>query len=96
MLFRSPSEANAWSGQNVPGIADSELDGLIDRLEVALDPGERRTLIGDLQKRFMALLPSLPLYWRADPFVIPKWLHGVEPTGSLDPSTLWVERWRAE
>ena len=40
-------------------------------------------------------LPALPLFFRADPFIIPKWLKGIEPTGHQDVSTLWVENWRA-
>ena len=36
----------------------------------------------------------LPLYYRANPYVLPLWLDGVTPTGHLDGSTLWVERWR--
>ena len=33
---------------------------------------------------------------RTVPYVLPKWLKGLEPTGHQDISTLWVERWRAE
>jgi peptide/nickel transport system substrate-binding protein len=36
----------------------------------------------------------LPLYFRADPFVIPKWLTGIEPTGHQYYSSLGVENWR--
>jgi peptide/nickel transport system substrate-binding protein len=35
------------------------------------------------------------LYFRANPHVWPLWLEGVTPTGHLNPSTLWVEDWRA-
>jgi peptide/nickel transport system substrate-binding protein len=38
----------------------------------------------------------LPLYFRADPFIIPKWLKGIEPTGHQFPTTLWVENWKAD
>ncbi len=31
----------------------------------------------------------------ANPYVLPRWLKGVEPTGQQDPSTLGVENWRA-
>ena len=41
-------------------------------------------------------LPVIPLYFRADPYILPKWLKGVEPTGHQDISSLWVENWRAE
>ena len=39
---------------------------------------------------------SLPLFFRVDPFVIPKPLKGVTPTGTLNSSTLWIEQWRWE
>ena len=42
-----------------------------------------------------ALMMLLPLK-RVDPFVIPKPLKGVVPTGHLNSSTLWVEQWRWE
>jgi peptide/nickel transport system substrate-binding protein len=90
-----PSAANAWSGQNNSGFSDPQTDSLIDRMEVELDVARRTELRHQLQRRYAEMLPALPLYWRADPFVIPKWLTGVEPTGTQFPSTLWVERWRA-
>ena len=40
-------------------------------------------------------MPVIPLYFRADSFVLPRWLKGVAPTGHQYPSTLWVETWRA-
>ena len=43
-----------------------------------------------------ATLPVLPLYFRATPYVFPKWLKGVTPTGHQYPTTLWIEEWRAE
>jgi peptide/nickel transport system substrate-binding protein len=41
-------------------------------------------------------LPVLPLYFRADVFVMPKWLTGIEPTGHQYGTSFWVENWRAE
>jgi peptide/nickel transport system substrate-binding protein len=38
----------------------------------------------------------LPLYFRSDTYVLPKWLKGVRPTGHSAPTTLWVEEWRVE
>ena len=38
-------------------------------------------------------LPVSPLFFRAEPYVLPKWLTGLEPTGNQDLSTLWVENW---
>ena len=36
---------------------------------------------------------SLPLYFRSDSFILPKWLSGVRPTGNQYPSTLWITDW---
>ncbi len=89
-----PTEANGWSGQNYPGYENPKMDRLIDALEIELDPEARLDLWADLQRLYAEDLPALPLYFRADAHVWPKWLRGVEPSGHLAPTTLGVERWR--
>ena len=54
-----------------------------------------RTKHGGLRQLSAEELPALPLYFRADAFILPKWLQGLTPTGHQFPSTLWVENWRA-
>ena len=58
--------------------------------------GDYSRLWRRLQVIYADELPAIPLYFRAEPYVLPKWLKGLEPTGHQDLSTLWVERWRAE
>ena len=41
-------------------------------------------------------LPVIPLYWRANAYILPKWLRGVRPTGQMASSSLWVEDWTVE
>jgi peptide/nickel transport system substrate-binding protein len=89
-----PRAGNNFSGQNYTGYASAEMDGLIEKIEVELDREQRRRLWHTQQQLYARDLPVLPLYFRADPFVLPKWLHGVEPTGHQYPTTLWVENWR--
>lgn len=91
-----PTAENNWAGQNYPGFANAQVDDLIDRIEVELDREERETLWHELQRIYVEELPVLPLYFRANPYVLPKWLKGVEPTGHQYPSTLWVEQWHVE
>lgn len=88
-----PTQENNWAGQNYTGYRNSEVDGLIDAIEIELDRDQRKALWSRLQAIYAEELPALPLYFRADPFIIPKWLKGIEPTGHQDISPLWVENW---
>ena len=91
-----PTAANNFSGQNYTGFASAEMDALIDQIELELDRDRRKALWHRLQAIYGEELPALPLYFRADSFVVPKWLKGVEPTGHQYPTTLWIENWRVE
>jgi peptide/nickel transport system substrate-binding protein len=91
-----PSAANGWSGQNYPGYRSPDMDKALDAAERELDTTKRRSLFADIQRIHADDLPVLPLFFRVDPFVIPKPLKGVVPTGHLNSSTLWIEQWRWE
>jgi len=91
-----PSAQNGWSGQNYPGYRNPAMDKALDAAERELDAAKRRALFADIQRIHADDLPVLPLFFRVDPFVIPKPLKGVVPTGHLNSSTLWVEQWRWE
>lgn len=91
-----PTAENGWSGQNYPGYANPQMDQALDSAERELLVDKRRGYFAEIQKIAADDLPSLPLFFRVDPFVIPKALKGVVPTGTLNSSTLWVEQWRWE
>jgi peptide/nickel transport system substrate-binding protein len=91
-----PSEANGWSGQNYTGFRNATVDEAIDRVEVECDDASQARHWTTIQQTYADQLPALPLYFRANAFVMPKWLKGVTPTGHQYPSTLWVENWTAE
>jgi peptide/nickel transport system substrate-binding protein len=91
-----PTAANNWAGQNYTGFRSAEMDKLIDAIERELDREKRRTLWHRLQALYAEELPVLPLFFRADGFVLPPWLDGIEPTGHQYPTTLWVEQWQAK
>ena len=91
-----PTEANGWSGQNYTGYRNPQVDALMDAIEVEIDRDKRAGLWHELQRIYAEDLPALPLFFRADAHVWPKWLKGVEPTGHMAPTTLWVERWWVE
>jgi peptide/nickel transport system substrate-binding protein len=90
-----PDAANGYAGQNTPGFKSAEMDRLIDALEIELDPAKRKTLWAEAQRLYATELPSLPLFFRSDTFILPKWLSGVRPTGNQYPSTLWITDWAA-
>ena len=90
-----PTEENGWSGQNFPGYRNDRMDELIDLIERELDPTARLPYWSELQALYATDLPALPLFFRAEPYVFPKWLIGVRPTGHLVTTTMWIEEWRA-
>jgi peptide/nickel transport system substrate-binding protein len=95
-IFRSdevPNAGNSYAGQNIGGYKNPEMDRIIDVLEVELDPAKRKVLWAEVQRLYATDLPSLPLYFRSDAFILPKWLTGVRPTGNQYPTSLWSTDW---
>ena len=69
------------------------MDQLIDSIEIELEKDKRKKLWGQLQRLYAEQLPAIPLYFRANSFIVPKWLKGIRPTGHMFTSTNWVEDW---
>jgi peptide/nickel transport system substrate-binding protein len=88
-----PTAENNWAGQNQPGIRSAEMDRLIDATERELDAEKRKALWARMQRLYVDEAWVMPLFFRADPFVVPKWLAGLEPTGHQYPSPLGIENW---
>ena len=88
-----PTAENAWAGQNQPGIRNAEMDALIDTIERELDADKRKVLWARMQRIYVDEAWVMPLFFRADPFVVPKWLAGLAPTGHQYPSPLGIEHW---
>jgi peptide/nickel transport system substrate-binding protein len=91
-----PTVENGWSGQNYTGYRSDVMDTAIDRVEVGCSEEDQTRHWTTIQQTYAQDLPVLPLYFRANAFIMPKWLKGVTPTGHQYPSTLWVENWTAE
>ena len=89
-----PTAENNWAGQNYTGFSNSAIDALIEATEVELNPESRRELWRWIQAIYADELPVLPLYFRANTYVLPKWLDGVVPTGHQYGTSQWVEFWR--
>ncbi|HZK90745.1 MAG TPA: peptide ABC transporter substrate-binding protein [Stellaceae bacterium] len=95
-IFRSdevPDAANSYAGENLVDYKSPEMDRIIDALEIELDKDKRKALWGEAQRLYATDLPSLPLFFKSDAFIVPKWLTGLRPTGNQYPSSLWVTDW---
>jgi peptide/nickel transport system substrate-binding protein len=90
-----PTEKNSWAGQNYTGYRSARMDKLIDDLEIVCEPKRNLALWHDMQTLYATDLPALPLFYRANAYIMPKWLKGVRPTGHQFPTSLWSEHWRA-
>jgi peptide/nickel transport system substrate-binding protein len=91
-----PSEANNYSGGNGSGFSDPAMDADLAAAETELDLARRKDIWADMQRIYAEQLPALPLFFRAEPHLVPKWLHGYEPTGHENCSSFWSEHWRPD
>ena len=89
-----PSPDNGWSGQNYPGFANKAMDKALDDAEVVCNGEPNKAIWHNLQRIYAMELPALPLYFRANPFILPKWLKGIRPTGHQFSTSLWIEEWQ--
>ncbi|OUT41769.1 MAG: peptide ABC transporter [Micavibrio sp. TMED2] len=91
-----PSPENNWAGQNSTGYRNAKMDELLEEMEDTCEPAANQALWNQVQEIYAEDLPALPLYFRANAYILPKWLTGLRPTGHQFPSTYWVEEWQAE
>ena len=91
-----PTEANSYGGSNYSGISIPRLDELVLQSEKELDPEKQIGLWAEIQNIYATNLPHVPLFFRAEPHVNPKWLRGYVTTGHNDLAPLWAEHWRAD
>jgi peptide/nickel transport system substrate-binding protein len=88
-----PTAGNNFAGANYSQFSHPEMDKLIDKLQRELDPAKRKPLWAEMQKIYTDELPVLPLFFRTDVFVVPKWLTGVIRPGQLPSNSYAVETW---
>lgn len=88
-----PTAANNFAGANYPHFSHPAMDKLIDEVQRELDPAKRKPMWVEMQKIYTDELPVLPLYFRTDVYVVPKWLTGVIRPGQLPSNYFGVETW---
>jgi len=89
-----PTEATGWAGSNYTGWRGAEKEAVITAINTTLDVTERNKLWARLQDMYTSEVPVLPLFYRTDPHVLPKWLDGYRPAGHNQPVTTWIEEWK--
>jgi peptide/nickel transport system substrate-binding protein len=91
-----PTAATNWGGSNASGFSNPQMDADIKASMAELDPVKQKALWADMQRIYFDQLPVLPLFFRSEAHVIPKWLKGYEPTGTSDYGAMWSENWHSE
>lgn len=84
---------HSTGAQNYGGFKDAELDRLLDRAKYQLDPAAWANALGEVERRYNALLPTIPLVFRQAVSVRPIALSGWTPTGAATPVTWNAEVW---
>ncbi len=90
---RIPTAENNWSGGNYPAVSIPRLDAILAEAETELDPAKQQVLWTEMQKIYSTELFALPLYYRADPEIVPTWIKGYVTTGREDYTTYYAETW---
>ncbi len=90
-----PTQANNFAGANYIAFSNKTMDADIVKADSELDPAKRKAIWAEMQKVYADNLPVLPLFFRSDAHVVPKWLQGYTPTGHSDYSPLWSENWHS-
>jgi peptide/nickel transport system substrate-binding protein len=88
-----PSEANGWQGQNYCGLLDDEITRLDRSIPLTLAESDRAKLFQAEQRRWLALLPAIPLYFRTDVTTTHKDMLNWRPTGTLTPISWNSHEW---
>jgi peptide/nickel transport system substrate-binding protein len=88
-----PNAENNYGGANYSQFSNPTLDRLIGEVQRELDPAKRKPLWVQMQKIYTEELPVLPLFFRTDVYVVPKWLTGVIRPGQLPSNYFGVETW---
>jgi peptide/nickel transport system substrate-binding protein len=91
-----PDAANSYGGSNYVDFRNPQMDADITAAESELNLAKRRAAWANMQDIYADQLPVLPLFFRAEPYVLPKWLKGLTPTGTADYSSLWAETWHSD
>ena len=84
------------NGNNLPGYANPQVDGIIAALALTTDPKEQARLIGDAAPMLWTDMPTLPLYRQQRTLLAAKKMFGVEANPTKWGAGWNMDRWRLE
>jgi peptide/nickel transport system substrate-binding protein len=90
-----PTKANNFAGSNYIAFSNPKMDADIAKADSELDPMKQKAIWAEMQQLYANDVPTVPLFFRAEAHVVPKWLKGYTPTGHGDYSPLWAENWHS-
>ena len=91
-----PSAANNYGGANYPGFSNKEVDENIAKVEGELDTAKAKLDWAVMQRIYAEQVPVLPLFFRAEPHIVPKWLAGYQPLGNGYNAGIFAEDWKPQ
>ena len=91
-----PAAANNYGGSNFPGFNDPTMNADIARVESELDPARAKLIWAEMQRTYAGQLPALPLFFRAETHITPKWLRGYQPLGNGYTAGIQAELWQSQ
>src|SRR3984885_15115767 len=68
---QSPTAANNYGGAQYKAFSGPKMDADIEAAETELDPDKQKAIWADMQRIYAEALPTLPLFFRAEPHVTP-------------------------
>ena len=80
-----PSTNNRFTGQNLPGWRNAEVDALLRDVTHVIDEPRRKAMMRRVQEIFADELPAIPMYFRPVISVSVPALKGMSPTGTQTP-----------
>jgi peptide/nickel transport system substrate-binding protein len=89
-----PAAANNWFGQNYMGYRNPAMDAALEAARTELDPRKRYEDWKTILDIYATDLPELPLFFVAEPYIVPRTITGILPPRMRSFATMWIEDWR--
>ncbi len=86
-------DLHSGNGNNLPGYANAQIDGIIGALAVSADPAERVRLLGEAAPVLWTDMPTLPLYRQQRTLLMSKKMYAVTKNPTRWGAGWNMDRW---